>query len=346
MVLAVRLMTNSIADKEQWERFMAEVKPSTFLHSWNWGEFQVAMGNRICRLAVSDGPNLVALALFFKTVARRGVFWICPHGPIFKTGVEVKPILSLLLNFFRQEIIKNERCDFIRICSLLPFSQENQKIFQELGFRPSAIHTYSELAWISDITPEKEKLLQGMRKSTRYSIKKAPQDGVEIEKSADIVDLEKFWRIYEHTSQRQGFTPFSREYLNKEFAVFQKDNQCLLFFGRHKAEIISGAFVIFYNNSAFYHHGASLSDCSKIPAAHLVQWQAIEEAKKRGCSLYNFWGISPENEKNHPWFGLSFFKKGFGGFSEHYVHSQDLPLSPRYWLNFAIEKWRKKKRGM
>jgi len=340
------LVVKIITSKEQWEEFMTKNRPNTFLHSWNWGEFQTAMGNRICRLGIFDGQKLAGVALFSKIVARRGVFWICPHGPVFTKGVDVKKVLSLLLAFLRKEIIKKERCDFIRVCSLLPFSPENQKIFWDSGFRSAPIHTYSELAWILDITPPADVLLANMRKSTRYSVRKAPTMGVEIEKSTDMADLEKFWRIYEHTSARQGFTPFSKDYLTKEFTVFQKDNQCLLLFGRYNGEIISGAFVIYYNGSGFYHHGASLSECNKIPAAHLVQWEAIEEAKKRGCSLYNFWGISPENEKNHPWFGLSFFKKGFGGFSEHYVHSQDLPLSWRYWLNWIIEKWRKKKRGM
>lgn len=325
---------------------MGQSKPNTFLHSWDWGEFQIAMGNRICRLAVFDGQKIIAAALFFKTVARRGVFWICPHGPVFSDNNQAGPLLFLLVDFLKKEVIKNERADFIRVCPLLPLSAENEKIFLDLKFRRAPIHTYSELAWILKITALPEELLAGMRKSTRYSIKKAPAMGVEIEKSANIADLEKFWRIYERTSERQSFTPFSKEYLNKEFAVFQKDNQCLLFFGRYKGEIISGAFLIFYNGIGFYHHGASLPEFAKIPAAHLVLWEAIGEAKKRGCGFFNFWGISPDNQPKHPWFGLSFFKKGFGGFGEQYIQSQDRPLAWRYWLNFAVEKWRKKKRGM
>ena len=325
---------------------MAETKPNSFLHSWNWGEFQAAMGNSVCRLAIWQGENLVALALFYKITARRGVFWLCPHGPIFQPDIDKAQALAALLDFLRGEIIKNQRCDFIRICPLLELSPDNEKIFKALGFRPSPLYTHPELAWILRVDKDSEKLLQETRKSTRYSIKKAGQDGVTIEQSSDSADLEKFWQIYQSTSQRQKFAPFSKNYLAKELAIFQKDNQCLLFFSRYQGKIISSAFIIFYNGSAFYHHGASLPEFAKIPAAHLVLWQAISEAKKRGCNFFNFWGISLDNQTAHPWFGLSFFKKGFGGFSEQYLPSQDLILSWRYWLNFAVEKWRKKKRGM
>jgi len=74
-----------------------------------------------------------------------------------------------------------------------------------------------------------------------------------------------------------------------------------------------------------------------VPAAYLLQWEAIREVKSRGCKLYNFWGISDER-RNHPWAGLTLFKKGFGGFSKEYLLAQDLPLRPFYWLSFYSGK--------
>ncbi|MCX6789818.1 MAG: peptidoglycan bridge formation glycyltransferase FemA/FemB family protein [Candidatus Gribaldobacteria bacterium] len=342
----MELIAKQIESKEVWERFMVQIKPNTFLHSWNWGEFQSSLGNATCRLAVFQGENLTALAFFYEITARRGIFWLCPHGPIFKSNADKQVALKILLDFLRKEIIKNQRCDFIRICPLLGADSDNEKIFSELGFKASPLYTHPELSWLLDVDLDKEKLLSAMRKGTRYSIKKATQDGVSVEQSSSRADLEKFRQIYQSTSQRQKFAPFSKNYLDKEWTAFQKDNQCLLFFGYYQGKIISAAFIVFSQRSAFYHHGASLPEFAKIPSAHLVLWEAILEAKNRGCKFFNFWGISPDNQPAHPWFGLSFFKKGFGGFSEQYVASQDLILSWRYWLNFVVEKWRKKKRGM
>ena len=79
----------------------------------------------------------------------------------------------------------------------------------------------------------------------------------------------------------------------------------------------------------------------------LMQWEAIKEAKQRGCEEYNFWGIAPNDNKNHPWAGLSLFKKGFGGYRRDYVKTQDLPLSKVYTLiTRPFEKLRKIKRRL
>ena len=73
---------------------------------------------------------------------------------------------------------------------------------------------------------------------------------------------------------------------------------------------------------------------------HLTK-DIIQEAKRRGCKVYNFWGIVRDNQTHHPWYGLSQFKKGFGGAVESYVKAQDFVLSPRYWLTYGIETLRR-----
>ena len=74
-------------------------------------------------------------------------------------------------------------------------------------------------------------------------------------------------------------------------------------------------------------------------------WEAIREAKKRGCVTFNFWGIAPQGDRKHPWAGLTFFKTGFGGYERNYIHAHDLPLTQRYWVNYIIESVRRIKRG-
>ena len=114
----------------------------------------------------------------------------------------------------------------------------------------------------------------------------------------------------------------------------------------HNNQPLASAVIVFYGNSAFYHHGASAE--SKIPSAYLLQWEAILEAKRRGHKFYNFWGIVPDEvaAKGHPWAGITLFKKGFGGFRTDYLHAQDLPLSWRYWPNYLLETMRRVKRGL
>jgi hypothetical protein len=39
-----------IKDKEIWEGFLEKCKEKTFLQSFNWGEFNKMMGNKVWRL--------------------------------------------------------------------------------------------------------------------------------------------------------------------------------------------------------------------------------------------------------------------------------------------------------
>ena len=111
--------------------------------------------------------------------------------------------------------------------------------------------------------------------------------------------------------------------------------------------------IIFWQGTGYYHQGGSLSEFNKIPVSYLLQFEAIKEAKKRECKKYNFWGIVPlANPKHqdtitkHPWYGLSLFKTGFGGYQTDYVKTQDLAITQKYYLNYIIEKIRKIKRHL
>lgn len=331
-----------ITSKSLWEEFIEARKSHSFLHSWEWGEFNERLGLKIWRLGVFEGPVLRAIALIVKVRARRGSFFLLPHGPLLDFS---RPEYLESLFKYLKELSAGEKVLFIRFCPLLEKSEENTNVFRRLGFRNSPIHTTPERVWILDLTKSEADILAGMRKQTRYSIKKAERDGVEIVMSKVVQDVNAFYSLYEATVERQHFIPFSREYIRKELEVFGKNDKALFFFAKYKNENVSSALIIFSNAGAFYHQGASLVKYPQLTASHLLHWEVIKEAKRRQCGFYNFWGISPSDDTRHPWAGPSLFKRGFGGFSEEYIPSQDFILSKKYWLTFLIEKIRKVRRG-
>ena len=340
-----------ITQKDVWEGFLLETQEKTFLDSWNWGEFQKKMGNKIWRLGIyeclkPDIKHLIGVVLVIKITARRGNFLFLPHSPVVKNDRELFSAISAVLEKLKI-IAKEENCSFIRVAPIWERNKENIKIFKDLGFRQAPIHMHPEASWELDIKPSEENLLMNMRKTTRYLIRQAQKNkDIEIIQSNNIQDIEKFNKLYQTTVNRQGFAPFSLDYLKNEFSVFQPDNQITIFLGNYRNEIVSSAIIIFWQGIGFYHQGASSLKYPKIPVSYLLQWEAIREAKRRGCRLYNFWGIAPDNNKKHPWYGLTLFKMGFGGHKKEYVKTQDFVLSPKYWLTYIIETIRKKKRGL
>ena len=91
---------------------------------------------------------------------------------------------------------------------------------------------------------------------------------------------------------------------------------------------------------------SSQMDAVVISAAIKEDNPELKQARKRGCKIYNFWGITPTDSPRHPWAGLTLFKKGFGGYKKEYVKTQDLPLSGQYWINYLVERIRRSKRGL
>ena len=327
-----------IKDKSIWEDFLIGVKEKTFLQSWNWGEFQKMMGNKIWRLGVyNNNGGLASINLVIKIKAKRGTFLLIQHS----LGIS-----EILLNKLK-EIAKEEKCIFIRIAPLLQKNEENRKLFQDLGFRQSPMHASAYEATLKlDITPSEDELLNNMRKTTRYLIRKALKNpDFEITKSDKVEDVEIYDKLNKTVAKHQQFVPFSLEYVKNELDVFTKDSQALLFFGKYQGEIVASALVIFWSGIGFYHHAALNPEYHKTSISYLLQREAIKEAKKRGCYLYDFWGYVDPKSK-HPWAGPTLFKMGFGGKPHLYVKTQDLPLSFKYWPIYAFETMRKAKRGL
>lgn len=355
-----------ITNKEEWEGFLAQCAEKTFLQSWNWGVFNEQMGSKIWRLGVYD-KDLLAVALIYKVSARRGTFLFIPHGPVMIDGLtpqDKKEILQIILMHLTENIAEKERASFIRFSPILDRSDENAAVFANMGFREAPIHMHPEVTWELNIAPSEEEILADMRKTTRYLIRQAQKNtDIEIVKSNNIEDLKLFWPVYRETAKRHHFVVFPEKYLSNEFSIFSDDNEVSVFLGKYKHQVISAAIFVFWQGTCFYHHSGSLAKFSakggsapggnKIPVSYLLQWEAIKEARGRGCKAYNFWGIAPEMEtesgvakSRHPWAGLSLFKMGFGGYRKNYIKTQDFVLSSKYWLNFVIEKIRKHKRNL
>ena len=334
-----------IQDKNIWESFLLECKEKTFLQSWNWGEFQERMGNKIWRLGVFDKESLVAVFLVSRILAKRGRFFLIQHGPVVKNSISRKEVLKVLIDELKK-IQNQEQVSFIR---MNPLWQEDEGIFQQLGFKEAPMHANAyEATWKLDLIPSEEEILMNMRKTTRYLIRQTLKNqDITIEKSENIDDINLYQKLNEEVAQRQKFVPFSFDYVKNEFEVFSKDNQTLLFFGKYKGEVAAAALAVFWSGIGFYHQAASSLKYTKLSIPYLLCWEMIKEAKKRGCSLYDFWGFTdPQKYSHHPWAGPTLFKMGFGGKAYEYVKTQDYPLSKKYYLTYLFEKLRKTKRGL
>lgn len=329
-------------ERKEFESFNLTAKNQLFLQSWNYGELCREIGEKAFRFGVFESRKLVGISEIIKVEAKRGSHFFCPYGPVFTKWKE---------EYFRAwkkkmvELSRKEEVSFIRVSPFIENTKENKVFFKRQSFINAPMHVLAETTWLLDLNKDLDQILNEMRKTNRNLIRRAIRDGVEIKKGTDENAVEEFIKLHKDTKKKHHFTPYSDQFFRAQVKNFKDDDQILVFNAYHQGQLISSAIVMYYGEMAAYHHGASSLKHQKIPGSYLVQWEAIQEAKKRGCQRYNFWGVSPYKDKPHPISGVSHFKRGFGGYQYDLLHCQDLPLSPKYVLNYLVESFRRKKRG-
>ncbi len=268
-----------ITSRNEWDSFLVDREQNALFQSWLWADVQHKLGGSVWRYGIYEGKKLRGIPLVVKVVARRGSFLQIRHGPIFDT--QTKELWEWFLAEMKL-LAKSQSVWFIRLNPLIENSLDNQKLFNSLGLRPAAIHAMdAEYTWVLPLEKSEEELLAGMRKTTRYEIRRAINAGVKVEKISDPNRLDQFFRLYEETMKRQDFVP--NRGIAEEFGIFAKDGKAVLFLGTYKGEVAAAAIVLFDGNQAIYHYGASTR--SDVGVSCFVQWEAIREAEKRGILL-------------------------------------------------------------
>jgi lipid II:glycine glycyltransferase (peptidoglycan interpeptide bridge formation enzyme) len=341
------IIVKKVEKRDEWEDFLTKHLEASFLQSWEWGEFHAAMGDRIWRFGFYENESLVGVMLMAEEDAKRGRYLVVPGGPIIDWSDRkiVKKAFETM-----KKTAKEVGAAMVRVRPQLEDTAENRELFAQNGLKIAPMHLHAELTHRLNLAKDPDEMLKDMRQGTRYDIKRADKLGIKVDVVAGGKKLDnstkkalkKFYDLQIETAQRQGFVPFGEKFLMEQFRVFNEVGNVLLYDATKDGETLAMAFVIFYHNEAVYHYGVSSDAGRKLPGAAAAQWTAILEAKKRGMGMYNFWGVSPENEVNHRFTGLSRFKRGFGGQDFAYLHAHDLVTNRvKYAVLWAIETARR-----
>lgn len=339
-------IVKKLEQKVEWESFLRNQEYNIFVQSWYYGEFYQAQGDDAFILAVydqlEDKKELVGGSLIVEVKAKRGNFFYLPYGPILDYS---NP--KMLSEFFAElkHLALHRGVNFIRISPFVEDSKPVRHLLKANGLRKAPIHMIAEHTWILPLNQEDVDLLKNMNQNHRNLIRRADRDGITVKSSEEVLDVKILHKLLQETATKHKFTPFSLKYLENEFKVFQNRGEAKLYFAYHEGDLLAATMVIFHGNSAVYRHSASSTVKAKMPSSYAIQWEAIKEAQKRGLKYYNFWGIAPEGKKKHPFYGITHFKKGFGGFKLDLIPAHDLPINTKYWFNWLIETIRKFKRG-
>lgn len=195
--------------------------------------------------------------------------------------------------------------------------------------------------FIIDITHSEEELFAAMKSKTRYNIRLAEKKGVRVFSSREKKYQEAFFSLIESTAKRQRILPHPRKYYENFFVIFPEE-RCELWIAEYEGMILAANLILYTEYTAIYLHGGTSDIARDVMAPVLLQWAQICEAKKRGCTKYDFGGVATEqsiikNKKSKlaGWEGITRFKLGFSPATQTtcYPGSYDIIFdAKKYWL--------------
>jgi len=204
------------------------------------------------------------------------------------------------------------------------------------------------------LEPSEAELLAGMKPKWRYNVRLAEKKGVVVEErrgEAALAALPEFYRLYEATSERDRIALHPEAYYARLFSLAAERAAAgddprpdlRLWIARHEGQALAAIVTLFRGGEAVYLYGASSNEKRNLMPAYALQWAAIKAAKAAGCTVYDFYGIPPLDDPEHPMAGLYRFKTGFGGEIAHRAGSWDYALRPAVYGAFraaeGLRRW-------
>ena len=339
-------------EEADWEAFRRQVR-GHLLQSWPWGALKERFGWRARRLAVIGPAGIVASAQLLLRHRYGVAVAYVPRGPLFGPDAIANELLLQTL----VRAARRARAVFLRIeLNLLeddPRADDLRAALSLAGwlaadpFQPrSSIHL--------GLAPAPDALFASFSKGHRADIRRAARQGLAA-RVGGANDVSAFFQQMQATSARKNdYGLHSQEYYAAAFALFGDD--ALLLLAEHEAQTVGACMVFSGGDEALYLYGGSDERGLKLGANHALQERAIEWARERGCTRYDFWGIpnslaladkmpqgparaAMEHEAaSDPLYGVFRFKKGFGGNVVRYLPAFDRVFIPplyRLWLRRA-----------
>ena len=335
-----KVVWEEIGNQEMWNNSLSEKKETSFLQSFEFGQFQEKIGNKVFRLGVKKDSKINSLCQVIKLKTRLGEYFYVPGGPIIENwGEDLKNLVDTIKN-----IALLERVSFIRFDPRI-ISEKNQALLVEFGFRQAPIFTQPACSLTLDLTKSLEELRSRLSDSTRYNIGWVKRKGVRVKISQDESDIVLFNKLLSETASRHRFNLYkNKNYYKEQYLTFKNSSKAKLFLAYEPEEfgqdVLACAIVVYFGDCVTYLHAASSSKSPKLRAPYLMQWKIIEDAKTSGFSNYDFWGVAQDNNPNDPWAGVTEFKRSFGGEKVYYQKPYDLVLNKAYYLETTLERAR------
>ncbi|MBI4117319.1 MAG: peptidoglycan bridge formation glycyltransferase FemA/FemB family protein [Parcubacteria group bacterium] len=332
-------------DRDRYNNFLLDSKCKDILQSWEWGEVKSKFNWRAERLGFFKESRLVGLAQVLERKLPLGfsLFYI-PRGPVidWQNHWLVEEAIAALKGYFSRKA-KNSRILFLRLEPPVGNNEGLSAIFKDLGFKNYFKTVQPPSTLLIDLTHSEKDLLARFRRTARNLIHRSQKERMTVEAltGSQITSdyLKGFYNLYRSTGKRFSFPlrPYKQFLILKE--VMGGSGMMRFYVAKIKGLILAYGIVLLCGEKAFYIWGGTgrHRDYSKFFNYGYI-WGILKDLKITGIKTFDFWGLGPEKDFDHPWSGFTLFKTAFDGNRFNYSGAFDLPISGLYPLFKLADK--------
>lgn len=329
-----------------WDRFVLESSHGSVHQCALWREFQQTIPGRDQVLgfyALDENKQWLGAAWCVKmSTGFFGTHWYySARGPVLK---EQSPeFKSEFLEAIATEL-KTHKGLFWR---LDPYWQEHS--WSEIAATKSDLKIKSATknfqptdSLMLDLNLSEDELLAQTKRQARKALRLANDAGVTIEilnsETVKSKHIEQWDALNQDTTKRDGFFGHDKTYYNNFIKVLKPYTYLCL--AHHQGKTVAAAILTVCLGKAIYYFGASSSDPStrNLRAPYALQWAMILKAKALGAKTYDFTGITPVDQPNHPYKGITQFKTRFGGYRDTYANGREIVLNKTWYALYRLVK--------
>jgi lipid II:glycine glycyltransferase (peptidoglycan interpeptide bridge formation enzyme) len=343
-------------DARHWQEFIEASAAADFLHDWAWGEVASFDGQPHRRYLLEDGGRIVAVAAVQERPMMGGrVFWYVPHGPILDyADPRAAGTLSTFVSWLKIAA-RDQGAIAVKLEPRLAANDPALGLFDlpDLVRLPDTLQVGQTR--IVEIAGDEE-MLAGFDKDTRYSVRRAVREGVEVwvfDDPGDLRPIDDLHALVEETQQRAGFPLPPLKRYRIAWHALAKAGRASILEARRGGELLASGMLVIEGDRSYYLFSGSRREPSGEPkryASYALQWGMLQLARQRGVHLHDLWGVAPPDAgPEHPWYGVGLFKKGFGGREVRWAGSWDVVVDPAIYrlraTTAAVRGWLRGLRG-
>lgn len=317
---------------KDWDKFCLESDEAWFWHTTGWLEYTLRLRPEFRSqpesfLVMNNGTPVAICPLILNTIPEGGeeynAFSFDRSGgmiPVLRNDLasrQRETVLKMIFKHIDDLAVEHDvKICLLRFSPLVPaFRQQNQyNYLMKFGFLNTSLNTQ-----LLDLTDDLSQINKNVRKGHKYDIHRG-EKAFEVnvyDKNTVTKEIFDQYRILHHKTAGRVTRPLITFEMMYHWIL---EGKAILCGASYQEKYVAFDLVNIYKDGAFYSSASDDPDVeTDVPTSHVLQWKVINWLKENGFRTYEIglqqFGTQPYDFPSEKDKTISFFKRGFGGFT-------------------------------